>query len=57
MLEEKIGDDRDVEFYFLGPKPFMQAMNGFAPKLGIPAENVHFEFFGPAEDLNIDPTA
>ena len=57
MLEEKIGDDRDVEFYFLGPKPFMQAMNSFAPKLGIPAENVHFEFFGPAEDLNIDPAA
>ncbi|QUM84922.1 MULTISPECIES: NO-inducible flavohemoprotein [unclassified Moritella] len=57
MLEDKIGDDRDVEFYFLGPKPFMQAMNGFAPKLGIPAENVHFEFFGPSEDLNINPTA
>ena len=55
--EDKIGDDRDVEFYFLGPKPFMQAINSFAPKLGIPVENVHFEFFGPSEDLNIDPTA
>jgi nitric oxide dioxygenase len=55
MLEDNIGDDRDVEFYFLGPKPFMQAMNSFAPKLGIPAENVHFEFFGPSEDLNNHP--
>ena len=57
ILEERLGNERDVEFYFLGPKPFMQAMNAIAPKLGIPAENVHFEFFGPAEDLNIDPAA
>jgi len=51
MLEEQIGDDRDVEFYFLGPKPFMKAMYDFAPKLGIPSGNIHFEFFGPAEEL------
>lgn len=57
MLEQQLGHERDVEFYFLGPKPFMQAMNRLAPKLAIPADNVHFEFFGPAEDLNIDPAA
>ncbi|WP_435234803.1 NO-inducible flavohemoprotein [Psychromonas sp. PT13] len=51
ILEEQIGDDRDVELYFLGPKPFMNAMYHFIPKLGIPDENVHFEFFGPAETL------
>ena len=51
ILEKEIGEERDVELYFLGPKPFMNAMYHFAPKLGIPDENVHFEFFGPAEAL------
>ncbi|NRB38265.1 MAG: NO-inducible flavohemoprotein [Pseudomonadales bacterium] len=53
LLEQCLGDNRDVEFYFLGPKPFMVAMNQTAHDLGIHADNIHFEFFGPLEDLQL----
>ena len=53
LLEQRLGDNRDVEFYFLGPKPFMQAMHQAAHDLGIAADNIHFEFFGPLEELQL----
>lgn len=51
LVAEQLGDERDVEFYFLGPKPFMQQARRIATTLGVPDEQVHFEFFGPAEEL------
>ncbi|MCK0068102.1 NO-inducible flavohemoprotein [Kordiimonas laminariae] len=51
MLEAQIPSDRDVEFYFLGPKPFMQSALKIAKELNIPEGQIHYEFFGPAEDL------
>ena len=53
LLAKHIGENKDVEFYFLGPKPFMQAMNQHAHDLDIPAANIHFEFFGPLEELSL----
>lgn len=52
ILDELLADDNDVEFYFLGPAPFMKAVNQFAHSLKIPATQIHFEFFGPLEDLS-----
>jgi nitric oxide dioxygenase len=52
VLEERLPEDRDVDFYFLGPKPFMQAVNGLAKELGIPQQQVRYEFFGPLQDLD-----
>lgn len=52
VLEERLPQDRDVDFYFLGPKPFMQVVNGLAKELGIPQQQVRYEFFGPLQDLD-----
>jgi nitric oxide dioxygenase len=53
MLEQALAGHTDVELYFLGPKPFMQAVNQMVADLGVPAGNVHYEFFGPLEDLQV----
>lgn len=42
---------QEADFYLCGPKPFLAAfVNGLA-KAGVPQERIHFEFFGPADDL------
>lgn len=41
----------DADFYLCGPKPFLaEFVNGLS-KAGVPQERIHFEFFGPADDL------
>lgn len=50
-LKEVIGS-ADSQFYFCGPVPFMKAVNGALNELGVPEENIHFEFFGPKGSLN-----
>ncbi|SFE71702.1 NO-inducible flavohemoprotein [Alteribacillus iranensis] len=45
--------EEEADYYFCGPIPFLKAMNNMLIKeVGIPEERVHFEFFGPAADLN-----
>jgi nitric oxide dioxygenase len=51
MIAAQLPDDRDVEFYFLGPKPFMASMLKITRELGVPPSQVHYEFFGPTEEL------
>ena len=51
LLAKQLPADCDVEFYFLGPKPFMRAALSIATELGVPKEQGHFEFFGPSEAL------
>ncbi|MDX5475453.1 MAG: NO-inducible flavohemoprotein [Bacillaceae bacterium] len=51
-LESMIGESMNGTFYFCGPVPFMKSINQSLKDLGIPAEKVHFEFFGPADQLN-----
>ncbi len=51
LLGQKLPADKNVDFYFLGPKPFMAAMRNLARSLGINDENVKYEFFGPLEDI------
>lgn len=43
-----------VDFYCLGPKPFMQLGLSAASSLGVPAERVHYEFFGPLQSLEVN---
>ncbi|MBA1229496.1 NO-inducible flavohemoprotein [Pseudomonas viridiflava] len=50
-LQQWLPEDRDVEAYFLGPKPFMAFMKRALHDLGVPDEQSHYEFFGPAEAL------
>jgi len=42
---------RDVDAYFLGPKPFMQQVRRSLRKLGVPDGQMRYEFFGPASAL------
>lgn len=42
---------RDADYYFCGPQPFMVSIYHDLLKWGIPASQVHFEFFGPRQDL------
>ena len=51
LIAQQLPDNRDVEFYLLGPMPFMRAALKIANSLGIPQAQIHYEFFGPSEDL------
>ena len=45
-----------ADFYFCGPVPFMKAVYRDLKEWGVPAENIHFEFFGPAGQIE-EPAA
>jgi nitric oxide dioxygenase len=51
QLAKWLPETRDVDAYFLGPKPFMKAIKSQLAELGVPATQTHYEFFGPAEAL------
>ncbi|MBF8779512.1 NO-inducible flavohemoprotein [Pseudomonas fulva] len=50
-LEQWLPHDRDVDAYFLGPKPFMAAIKRHLKGLGVPEQQSRYEFFGPAAAL------
>lgn len=39
------------EFYFCGPTPFMAKTKQILAEMNVADTNIHFEFFGPQEDL------
>lgn len=43
--------ERNADYYFCGPKPFMVGMYHQLLEWGIPPAQVHFEFFGPRQEL------
>lgn len=45
---------RDADYYFCGPHVFMVEIYHNLLKWGIPASQVHFEFFGPRHELERD---
>jgi nitric oxide dioxygenase len=51
LLARQLPAYGDVDLYFLGPKPFMQAVyrNGLA--LGVAGNRMRYEYFGPLEVL------
>ncbi|MBB4826926.1 nitric oxide dioxygenase [Sporosarcina luteola] len=51
FLEKHVIDGSEI--YVCGPTPFMQTIVSHLYALGIPQEKVHFEFFGPAEQLEL----
>jgi nitric oxide dioxygenase len=48
---ERVVPGLDCEFYFLGPVSFMRAIRRALLDRGVPEARLHFEFFGPAEEL------
>ena len=41
----------EAEFYFCGPKPFMQNVHNYLQELKVDETRIHFEFFGPSQSL------
>ena len=50
-LIESLVSDRHADYYFCGPRPFMVNIYQDLLKWGVPSNQVHFEFFGPKEEL------
>ena len=51
-LAEWLPASRDVDAYFLGPKPFMRQVKRQLRALGVPEAQTRHEFFGPAGSLD-----
>jgi nitric oxide dioxygenase len=51
-LIESLIPDRDADYYFCGPKPFMVNIYVQLLEWGIPPTQVHLEFFGPRQELS-----
>jgi nitric oxide dioxygenase len=51
-LAQWLPETRDVDAYFLGPKPFMALIKRSLHALGVPEAQTRYEFFGPASALN-----
>lgn len=41
----------DAHYYFCGPVPFMKAVKAQLENVGVPAERMHYEVFGPHQGL------
>lgn len=52
-LIEAMVPQRDADYYFCGPQPFMVNIYHELLTWGIPASQVHFEFFGPRQELEM----
>lgn len=50
LIKSMIGTS-DADYYFCGPKPFMVNLYHELLKSGAPANQIHFEFFGPRQDI------
>lgn len=50
-LQAWLPAERDLDVYFLGPKPFMSAIKRSLRALGVPEAQTRYEFFGPASAL------
>lgn len=51
LLADWLPQDRDLDAYFLGPKPFMAQVKRHLREIGVPEQQSHYEFFGPASAL------
>lgn len=40
-----------ADFYLCGPKPFLRFIAGGLAQAGVSADRIHYEFFGPAEEI------
>ncbi|TDH64256.1 NO-inducible flavohemoprotein [Dankookia rubra] len=40
-----------ADYYLCGPKPFLRDLVGGLVAAGVPADRIHYEFFGPADEL------
>jgi nitric oxide dioxygenase len=53
-LLRRLLPDNDAEFFFCGPREFMAGLFRGLRDWGVDESRIHFEFFGPKENLNGD---
>ncbi len=41
----------EADFYLCGPKAFLRVFANGLAQAGVPADRIHYEFFGPAEEI------
>ncbi|KQT42078.1 dihydropteridine reductase [Aureimonas sp. Leaf454] len=46
----------EADYYLCGPKPFLAAFVHGLARVGVRASRIHYEFFGPADNLTEDPS-
>jgi nitric oxide dioxygenase len=51
-LFDSVIKTRDAQYYFCGPVPFLARIYRLLGKWEVPTEQIHFEFFGPFDELN-----
>lgn len=51
LLKSLVPEFAHAQFYVCGPKPFMAALYRDMQRVGVAEAQVHFEFFGPKQDL------
>jgi nitric oxide dioxygenase len=56
-LLQEILPSNDAEFYFCGPRPFMTGIYRGLLEWGVAESQIHFEFFGPKQELVDDAAA
>ena len=57
--EELLGEllpTTESEFFLCGPKPFMLGVLACLNSLGVAGSSVHYEFFGPKQEMNLAKT-
>lgn len=55
LLLQRLLPGPDADFYFCGPKPFMEVIAGALRAWNVPEAQIRYEFFGPSETLNPAP--
>lgn len=51
---QKVIPSNEADFYFCGPPPFMNAVNRALKQWGVPADRIHYEFFGAFGDIEYE---
>ncbi len=42
---------QDADYFLCGPRPFLRTLVAALSLSGVPADRIHYEFFGPADEL------
>ena len=42
---------QEADYYLCGPRPFLRALVSDLAAAGVPANRIHYEFFGPADEI------
>lgn len=51
-LQDIVSNPKETDNYVLGPKPFMKSMISNLKSMDVPCDNIHFEFFGPTQEID-----